>query len=211
MEPKKNLTTLIATGVLAVVAVFCAILSIVMAVNNNGKKENGAVTFNNPVVENADGTWTEYFESTRLFVEGTKSVAITLKGGEVTRCVVQGLVEVPTDDGKGTMTVGEEKECIVSGLINDVYKVVEFGKGISPEEFMIGFIMTDGEVYYIKTAEAIANNDFAVKGPVNVGGYVVDVIRLDVLPTDDNPAGGLSSVFVMRDGSLVELEDSMLK
>lgn len=211
MEPKKNLTTLIATGVLAVVAVFCAILSIVIAVNNNGNKENGAVTFNNPVVENADGTWAEYFESTRLFVEGAKSVGITLGGGEVTKCVVQGLVETPTEDGKGTMIVGEENECIVSGLINDVYKVVEFGKGASPEEFNIGFVMTDGEVYYIKTAEAIANNDFAVKGPVNVGGYVVDVIKLDVLPTDDNPAGGLSSVFVMQDGSLVELEDSMLK
>ena len=209
MQPKKDLTVLIATSVLAIIAVFCAILSIVVVVNDSGKNE--VVAFNNPVIKNADETWTEYFESTRLFVGETRSVGITLKGGKVAMCVVQGLVEVPTEDSKGTMVVGSEIECDMEGLTGDVYKVVEFGRGNSPEEFNIGFIMTDGSVYYVKTKEAITNNDFTVKGPVNVGGYVVDVIKLDVLPTDDNPAGGLSSVFVMRDGSLVEFENSMLE
>lgn len=209
--PKKNRSSLITIIVLATMVVFSLILNIVLALNGKKDDTSGVVAFNNPVVENADGTWAEYFESTRLFVDGTKTVNLALNGGEIVECAIQGLVEVPTEDGKGTMTEGESVSCIVSGLIQDVYKVVEFGKGSSPEEFYIGFITTDGSVYYVKTKDAISNNNFAVKGPVNVGGYVVDVIKIDVLPTDENPGGEISSVFVMRDGSLVEFDSSMLK
>ena len=211
-ESKKDRSSLITIIVLATMVVFSSILNIVLALNGKKADTSGAVAFNNPVVENADGTWAEYFESSRVFVSGgTKTATFILSGGEVTKCAVQGLVETPTEDGKGAMVTGSEVECIVDGITGDVYKIVEFGKGSSPEEFYIGFITTDGSVYYVKTVEAITNNDFIMKGQVNVGGYVVDVIKVDVLPTDDNPAGGLSSVFVMRDGSLVEFDSSMLK
>lgn len=210
-KPKNNRSPLFTIIILVTLAVFSVILNIVLALKGGKDDTSEVVAFNNPVVENADGTWVESYESERLYVDGTKSVSLALGGGEIVRCAVQGLVEVPAEDGKGMMEVGSETRCDIKGLSGNIYKIVEFGKGASPEEFNLGFVMTDGSVYYVKTVEAIARNDFTVKGPVNVGGYVVDVIKLDVLPTDGNPAGGLSSVFVMRDGSLIEFEDSMLE
>lgn len=212
-KEKKNFGTIIIMVVLAILAVAGVAFGVVMMLN--GKTDGGTAggSFINPVVKDPMGTntWSEYYESSRLYVNGTKTVGIVVKDGEVDSCEIQGLVEVPTEDGKGMMTEGSTLECVVSGLTKDIYKVVEFGGGTSPEEFNLGFIMTDGSVYYVNTVNAIQNNSFAVKGPVKVDGYVVDAIKIDIAPTDENPGGALSSAFVLQDGSIVEFNNSMLK
>ena len=212
-KPKKNLGSLILMIVLAILAVAGVTFGIIMAMNGNkGGSSTTVGAFENPVIKDATGvaTWSEYYESSRLYVNGTKTVGITVQNGEVNSCEIQGLIETPTEDGKGTMIEGGVVDCIVSGLTKDIYKVVEFGKGISPEDFNLGFIMTDGTMYYIKTVNAIENDNFAVR-PVNVDGYVVDAIKIDIEPTEENPGGELSSVLVLQDGSVVEFENSMLK
>lgn len=211
-KEKKNFSTII-MAVLAILAVAGVAFGVVMMLNRGTGGGTVSGSFANPVVKDPTGanTWSEYYESSRLYVNGTKAVGIIVKDGEVDSCEIQGLVEVPTEDGKGTMTEGSTLECVVSGLVKEIYKIVEFGRGTSPEEFNLGFIMTDGSVYYINTASAIQNNSFAVKGPVNVGGYVVDAIKIDIAPTDENPGGGLSSAFILQDGSIVEFDNSMLK
>ncbi|MBR0242927.1 hypothetical protein IJQ51_03195 [Candidatus Saccharibacteria bacterium] len=210
---KQKMGNLIVMIVLAVLAVAGVTFGIVMMLN--GGKSGGTLggSFTNPVVEDPTGTntWSEYYESSRLYVDGTKTVEMIVKNGEVDSCQIQGLVEVPTEDGKGTMTEGATTECVVSGLTKDIYKIVEFGQGISPEDFNLGFIMTDGTVYYVNTMNAIENNNFAVRGPLSVSGYVVDSLKIDIAPTEENPGGALSSVFVLQDGSLVEFNSSMLK
>lgn len=212
-KPKKNLSSQILMIVLAVLAIAGVAFGAIMGLGGNkGGNNTAGGVFENPVIKDATGvaTWSEYYESSRLYVNGTKTVGITVQNGEVNSCEIQGLVETPSEDGKGVMIEGETVDCIVSGLTKDIYKVVEFGKGISPEDFNLGFIMTDGTMYYIKTASAIENNNFAVK-QVNVDGYVVDAIKIDIEPTEENPGGGLSSVLVLQDGSVVEFENSMLK
>ncbi len=199
--------------VLAILALVGIAFGIAMAAMNMGKNEVVVKSFENPVIKNATdtGEWSEYYESTAIYVDGgTKIASMTLKNGEVEVCEIQGFADTTLVDKAEMVLEGMINECVVSGLAGDVYKIVEFGKGLTPETNYIGFIMTDGSVYYVKLLDAIADNNFAVKGPLNVGGYVVDMINVDVAPTEENPSGGVSTAIILRDGSIVEFDELML-
>ncbi len=102
-----------------------------------------------------------------------------------------------------------EEECLISGLEGDVYKMVEFGGGQNNIEHNIGFIMTDGTVYYLPLYDAVENNNFDIRGTVKVDGNVVDIVDVGFTPTEPG-SGGLASIFVLDDGTFVRFDKTML-
>ena len=216
-EKQKNERKLILIIVLlAILAISGWIFGIIAMLSGKdaGHNDGTVGVFESKVISspNEGIQWSQHYSSPTIAVaNGVKSVGINLKNGEVVFCTIESLIEEASEDGKSTEVVGSENECVVSGLVNDVYKMAEFGSGLTPTEFNLGFIMLDGTVYYVNLADAIEKNDFAVKGPLNIAGYVTDSIVVELEPTEENPAGGLSSVFVLQDGSMLEFDKSMLK
>ena len=102
-------------------------------------------------------------------------------------------------------------DCNITGLTGEIYKVVEFGAGQVNVDNSIGFIMTDGTVKYFPLYDAVTSNDFSIKGSVNIEGYVVDVIDINVMDLERGYGGYVSSMFVLSDGSYKKYDTSMLE
>ena len=55
------------------------------------------------------------------------------------------------------------------------------------------------------------NNDFSIKGKLNVDGFVTDAIEITAGPTDPGVAGGYgSTIFILKDGTYVKFDETML-
>ena len=103
------------------------------------------------------------------------------------------------------------EECSISGLEGSIYKIVEFGTGQDNVDNNIGFIMTDGTVKYMPLYDSILNNNFSIRGNVELGDFVVDAFEIAVSPTDSPVGGHAATVFVFRDGSYKKFDKSMVE
>lgn len=148
----------------------------------------------NPVItsNNAEQSFITSFISTAIG-DGGKALHVNIKDGAIESCDIVG--------GDATTT------CEITGLNGEVYKVIEFGRGQDKTMNKLGFIMNDGTVWYLSLSDAINNGNFNIQGSLKLNGFVTDAIRIQVVGTS---SGHFSTIFVMSDGSTVELDESML-
>lgn len=159
-------------------------------------------SYRNPIIESNDSKYgySENLTSTNVYVGHTDpyTLWIRIKNGIVSHC------DVTAADGSNS------EDCQITGLTDSVYKVIEFGKGQDNGNNYIGFILTDGTVAYIPLYEAVENKDFAIRGTLDIDGYVTDAVEVSVSPEYGAIGGYGSTVFVLSDGTYVEFDESML-
>lgn len=161
-------------------------------------------TYKNPVIK-SDGEVVPYsigFQSSYILGQsGTRRVGISIKDGKIEKCSLMEQV-----DASAWNEIGE---CAIDGIEGNIFKVAEFGQGQDNSGNMIGFIMEDGKVAYLKLYDFEANSSVNIAGYLNIDGYITDVLEISV---SNGAAGGYgSSVFVKNDGSYVVYNESMLK
>ena len=167
--------------------------------NASGATEEPVVVSTNPVIRSSE-SGKDYRVWLTSSVVGEKKMSIGVKDGKVDIC------DISNVDGS---SVGN---CAIDGITGDIFDVVEFGEGQDNLYSNIGFIMTDGTVLYFPLIEAMENNSFAIKGKLNIDGFVTNAVEITVGPTDPNARGGYgSTVFVLSDGSFVKYNESMLQ
>ena len=124
---------------------------------------------------------------------------VTIKDGNYESCGVTG---IPTDD------------CVITGVPSGIYKAVTLyeGNGIGGEK--VGFLMSDGSLWYVDLYEGSTLNvkkEMQAK-KVSVPGFVKDVVNVSYTPDTNSPASGYgSTVLIMSDGSIMKYEDSLLQ
>ena len=160
----------------------------------------------NPVLvsKNSEEEFTIRFQSSN-FIEkaGSNVVDIAVKNGEITEC------QLGKKDSDGEAKV---KDCNVTGINGKIFDVIEFGSGQDSGLFQIGFIMADGTVKYLDTLYNLAeNNDFSVKGTVKIDGFVTNTVGVSVADIVRGYGGYHTTVFILKDGSYVKFDESMLK
>ncbi len=157
----------------------------------------------NPVIESgsSDLSYMVAFNSTNIGFDTVRSLHIDVKDGAVESCEVSysnanegGLVDV----------------CEIAGLNGKIYKVIEFGRGQDKGMNKIGFIMEDGSVQYLSLSDAIEGKNYAIQGSLKIDGFVRDAVRIQVADLEHGVGGYFSTMFVLGDGSMVELNDSMM-
>lgn len=160
--------------------------------------DNGGAEYNNPIIQslNSDEEYRVWLSSS--IVDG-KEMRIGIKDGKIDICSIYETGGAFVDD------------CMIEGVSGDIFNVVEFGQGQDNSNSNIGFIMTDGSVYYFPFVEAMKNNEFSIKGKLNVDGFVTDAIEITAGPTEPGVAGGYgSTIFILKDGTYVKFDEAML-
>ncbi len=127
------------------------------------------------------------------------SISISIENGEINSC----LVEIGGD-------VTRQSNCNINGLSGKIYKAVEIERGQDASGDSIGFILENGSVEYLSLDNALGKSDFTVK-KAKIDGFVTDVVNYISFFEEDKVGGGITTVFVLSDGSYVEYDDSMFE
>lgn len=137
-----------------------------------------------------------------VYIQGSENndkMYFYLKNGQFDQCYLS------------NSTVGD---CDVSGLPGSLYKMATIyeGNGLGSEK--IGFLASDGSVYYAPIYSeidgmAVVNKEFVAK-KANIDGFVKDIISINYGDMNSH-YGHASTVFVMGDNSLVKYDASMFE
>lgn len=161
-----------------------------------GNNNNTNKSYNNPIIESnkTDEVYHVYFIGYTVdsFYNNEHKVEIYVENGSVSTCRISG--------------VG----CTVSGLSGEIYKVIEFGTMPDGSESHIGFIMEDGSIQYLPSLSSDSGPNLSIAGTLNIDGYVIDAVGVSVYTGAEIGGGSPSTVFILRDGSIVEYNNSML-
>lgn len=165
----------------------------------------------NPVIVSDDSSvgYRIRFDSPTVYGNAeANSIEITVENGEVVGCSIN-RKQNSSDDSYVGFTSTKLSDCNIVGVSGKIYKVVDFWSGQMMTDDNIGFILEDGTVEYFKFSDAIADNNISVK-KLDIGGFVVDAFDVDV--SDKNPpyGGGISTIFILGNGTFVRFNDSML-
>ena len=167
----------------------------------------------NPIITSSDSgeEYSIYFDSSNVYgVSDANIVNIGIKDGTISSCELGKRVYESNQEGYNTYGTTKIKDCNITGISGEIYKVVEFGAGQDNSDSNIGFILTDGTVDYLPLYESVRDDNFAIRGKVGVGGDVVDIFSVGVDPTTSPVGGYMSSVFVLNDGTFVKFNEAML-
>lgn len=173
-----------------------------------GNYKNPIITAESPKYYNIN------FTSPRLAYgdKGQFSLSLTVRDGAVSYCEINSIESKWIDDyGGGTLDKTTKlKDCNITGINGKIFKVVEVGEGQDALYDSVAFIMENGEVQYLSLNDALEKGDFAIRGKMDIDGYVTDAFAIGV-GEDGASAGGYgSTVFILNDGSFVKYDESML-
>ncbi len=177
-------------------------LSGVNTINNGGNGNSDNKMTVNPVIAPSDSNkqYKFTFDSSTT-VDTRKSFRIEYSDGVIESCSVGNYEDVKLGQR------AESDSCTITGLSGEVYKIVRFGAGHDDSHDNIGFIMTDGSVWYAPLAESAELEEIKVK-KLGINGRVVDVASVSVHNAPD--AYG-ATVFILDNGSIVEYSESLLQ
>lgn len=122
---------------------------------------------------------------------------VTIKDGNYESC---GVVDIPTND------------CVITGVPSGIYKAVTLyeGNGIGGEK--VGFLMSDGSLWYVDLYEGSTLKKEMQAKKANVPGFVKDVVNVTYTSDTNSPTGGYgSTVLIMSDGSIMKYDDSLFQ
>lgn len=168
---------------------------------SSGATSSDVLVYSNPVLDGSNGkAYHLSYESPAysLGVNNEKILDLGVENGALTYCWV-----------RQTGTAGEE--CTIPGLSGEIYNIIDFTlPAQSPDLLNIGFIMTDGSVEYFSFMDVMQNGNFEVK-KLNLDDYVINAVTVGGKSSDPVDGSGVVTLFVLRDGSFVEIDESMLR
>lgn len=168
---------------------------------SSGATSSDVVVYSNPVLDGSNGkAYHLSYESPAysLGVNNEKILDLGVENGALAYCWV-----------RQTGTAGEE--CTIPGLSGEIYNIIDFTlPAQSPDLLNIGFIMTDGSVEYVSFMDVMQNGNFEVK-KLNLDDYVINAVTVGGKSSDPVDGSGVVTLFVLRDGSFVEIDESMLQ
>ena len=217
---KGMLIGIIVLAVLAIAGVAFGVYEMMQNSEKDSKISNlealvGNITLDyiHPIIKSADSSkvYDVEFESSLIYNNEANIVNIVVRDGKVESCALYNRTFEENNDGNIIYKSGLVDNCEVTGIVGNIYKVVEFGSGQMNLQNKIGFIMTDGSIKYIPMYDAVENNDFSVKGSLKIDGYVVDAVNVAVKDIERGYGGYRATGFVLRDGAYLEYDDSMLE
>jgi len=182
--------------------------------NKTGQSDGDNITnYKNPVIKssNPDEIYRLWFETSGYFTgedSNFKTMQIGVENGAIYACRIymHSLSDDQTNGGR------QESDCNITGVVGEIYDIIEFGEGQDNENSNIGFIMADGSIEYFPFIESMKNNSFDASKKLHIDGYVVDAKQITVGSTDPSAVGEYNSTaFVLNDGKFVKYEDSMLE
>ena len=182
--------------------------------NKTEQSDNNNITsYKNPAIKSSDPneTYRLWFETSRYFTgedSNFKTMQIGVENGAIYACriYIHSLSDDQTNGGR------QESDCNITGVVGEIYDIIEFGEGQDNGNSNIGFIMVDGSVEYFPFIESMANNSFDASKKLHIDGYVIGAKRITAGPTDPSAMGGYNStVFILTDGNFIKYKDSMLE
>lgn len=180
---------------------------------NTVEISDSTLNYQNPVIKSIDPEeqYQISFKSSRYStgVGEFETLHVGIMDGEIESCdIFSGSTDVET-----TYVSNErfDSSCEITGVDGKIFNVIEFGEGQSNNESNIGFIMTDGTVQYFPFFKAMESKTFAAQGKLRIDGFVTNAIKVGAHPVN-SPVGGYgSTVFLLRDGSYVKYDETMLE
>lgn len=167
--------------------------------DNNESASNSSVSGNdiNPIIQNQDPG---ILERVSFVSVGNTRIRVVLEKGDLFGCYLES-----DEDRDGRWDV---KECDLGDLGGKIYKVASFG---STQEYdpYIGFIMTDGTVKYFSFYDVMNDGSYSIK-KLDLDGKVVDIVKI-TSGRNGTVGGYITNVFVLKDGSVVRFDESMVK
>lgn len=157
-------------------------------IEENANTEN---VFQNPIIKSEVLNGATLSEEFMIKTDNEHRLYIGIKDGKIDSCYV------------------DSAQCEITGLDNNIYKVIEFGRGLDSSVTHIGFIMEDGTVNYFRfDYDNVNNPNYAADNKLKIDGLVID--GLDIHVPEENYGGYPSTVFVLDDGSYLQFSESML-
>ncbi len=136
--------------------------------------------------------------SSAVFNVGESRVYLNLKwrNGEIVEC-------------KRTVQGGGASACQINGVNGKIYKIERMR--VKSGEFgnMLGLIMTDGTVEYVRL-EGVDGDTYNVNGTLKIDGFVTDLIGADVKKNEYTQGSEWNTLFILNDGKIVKFDDAML-
>ena len=162
---------------------------------------DSALNYQNPVVRAESET--DVYEVTYdipVYAQGdgiNTSLYLSTDGGQLKRCGLSNSAE----------------KCAISGLPSDIYKMATIYEGNGHGSEKIGFLASDGSVWYVYVYNGGDVNQGLDMNPIakkaNIDGFVKDIISINFSYVDG--PGHASTIFVMSDNSFVKYDESMFE
>ena len=111
--------------------------------------------------------------------------------------------------------LAETGGCSINGVPDGIYKIVTISEGNGMGSEKVGFLMSDGTVWFAPLyingdANAGVNKELQAR-KVNMNGFVKDIVKVDYMSDIDQGFGGWSTVFIMDDNSIIKYDDSLFE
>lgn len=101
--------------------------------------------------------------------------------------------------------------CQINGIVGKIYKIAQVNNtNMEGFDSALGLIMTDGTVKYVPL-NGNSGNNFAVRGTLNIDGFVVDAIGAEVKPNEYTEGSDWSTLFVLKSGKVLKFDEVMLE
>ena len=157
-------------------------------------------SFQNPVIENSGGSSYDVMHSVPVYIQNNDtntSIYFYTKNGQFGNCYIANTMD----------------NCSVNGLPEGIYKMATIFEGNGMGDEKIGFLMTDGSVYFAPIYEGADSGNLNVNmnltaKKANIDGFVKDIVSINYCSETDHYCYA-STVFVMSDNSLIKYDKSM--
>ena len=171
--------------------------------------DGSGITTSNPVITSvASGeAYQINFNSSKIDIgdDNYRMIQLGVRDGALNLCSVN------VGNYYGSQIYGDgnfESTCQIDNLSGEIYKIVEFGEGRDINGFYVGFIMTDGSVWYVPMSELSEGYEYTAR-KMNFDEYVINTVDVTVNLYDQGDSYP-STVFVLRDGATVRFSNMML-
>ena len=159
----------------------------------SGEEENtdAVNVFQNPIIKSEALNGSTLLEEFVVKTDEEHHLYIGVKNGKIDSCYV------------------DNARCEITSLDGNIYKVIEFGRGLDSSITYIGFIMEDGTINYFRFGyDNVSDSSYVANNKLKIDGFVVDGLNIHV--PQENYGGYPSTVFVLKDGNYSQFNESML-
>ena len=164
------------------------------------KKKNPVLSATNPEIYNVEYESINY----ELSDGATYRFSLAIRDGEVFTCSSKEFRSSP-EGYKET-----NRQCAVNNVSGKIYKVFDILDTDDSQNDLLGFLLEDGTIDFVKIYVGLKNMQFNVVGKIDAGGFVSDAMKIKAFQ-QDSISGKEVTVFTLPDGKYAQYKKSMLK
>ncbi|MBO7560451.1 hypothetical protein J6T21_00200 [Candidatus Saccharibacteria bacterium] len=225
-KDKKSLLIYIACGAIALISIIIAIFAFMDSSNKaaelkkikkqfaggeevviDGETVSPGSKAKNPVISGANpDIYNIEYESINYELDdgATYRFSLAIRDGEVFTCSSKEFRSSP-EGYKET-----NRKCAVNNVSGKIYKVFDILDADDSQNDLLGFLLEDGTIDFVKIYVGLKNMQFNVLGKINAGGFVSDAMKIKAFQ-QDSISGKEVVVFTLPDGKYAQYKKSMLK